>query len=65
MSATLLLFRPFQTARDQAIRAGMSPAVAIAEVREAQRRGDPGNHIAGQYRALAWRREQAPSGGAA
>lgn len=65
MAAEILLFRPFQSARDQARRAGVPVRNAVEAVRDAQRRGDPGNHIAGQLRLLAHRRATAPSGGAA
>lgn len=66
MTAAVYLFRPFQSAAQQARRAGVSPQKAIAEVLEAQRQGDPGNHVAGKYRVLAYRAEhQPPTGGAA
>ena len=64
MCAEVLTFRPFQTARDQARRAGVPTTQAVREVREAQRRGDPGNHIAGQYRAMAMRAAFVPGGAA-
>ena len=63
--ATVYLFRPFQSAAQQAQRAGVPPQKAIDEVREAQRRGEVGNHIAGKYRALAWANQWGESGGAA
>lgn len=60
MSAQVFAFRPFQSAAQQAKRAGVPPQKAIAEVREAQSRGEMGNHVAGKYRALAWRPNGAP-----
>lgn len=54
MSATVYALRPFQSAAQQARRAGVSPERAIAEVRAAQKRGEMGHHVAGKYRAMAW-----------
>lgn len=65
MSAQLFLIRPFQTAAQQAKRAGVSTQRAIAEVREAQRRGDDGKSVAGKYRTMAFQASQSPTGGAA
>ncbi len=62
--AQVLLLRPFQSAADQARRAGVDPAQAIREVRQAQERGDSGHSVAGKYRVLAWR-PIGPQGGAA
>lgn len=59
MTARLYLFRPFQTARAQAARAGISDAPAIARIRAAQHNGHDGNHIAGELRQLAHYSERA------
>jgi hypothetical protein len=64
MTATVYNLRPFQSARDQARRAGVDPRQAIAEVREAQHKGAIGNYVAAKYRALAWR-PSGPGGGSA
>lgn len=65
MSAQVFAFRPFQSAAQQAKRAGVPPQKAIAEVLECQRRGEMGHQVAGKYRALAWRRDAPPPKGAA
>lgn len=60
VSAQIFAFRPFESARDQARRAGCDPKQAIAEVRAEQERGGIGNHVAGKYRAIAHRSERGP-----
>lgn len=65
MSAQVYALRPFQSAAQQARRAGVPPEKAIAEVLAAQKRGEMGNHVAGKYRAMAWRTSTGRDGGAA
>lgn len=65
MSAQVFAFRPFQSAAQQAKRAGVPPERAIAEVLACQKRGEMGHHVAGKYRAMAWRGDVPPPKGAA
>lgn len=60
MTARLYDLRPFQSATQQARRAGVDPRIAIREVIAAQHRGEAGHYVAGKYRALAWRPNGAP-----
>lgn len=52
------LFRPFQSAKEQAQRAGVPVQDAIAAVRRHQQRGNDGQQVAGKLRVLAWDRER-------
>lgn len=52
------LFRPFQSAKEQALRAGVPVQDAIAAVRAHQKRGVDGQQIAGKLRVMAWNRER-------
>jgi hypothetical protein len=61
MTATVYALRPFQSAAQQARRAGVPVQKAIAEVLDAQRRGELGNQVAGKYRAMAFRAPQGPA----
>lgn len=65
MSATIYALRPFQSAAQQAKRAGVPPERAIAEVRAEQQAGRMGNHVAGKYRAMAFRGDVPPPKGVA
>ncbi len=51
------LFQPFQSAKQQAQRAGVPVQDAIAAVRQHQKRGNDGQQIAGKLRVLAWNRK--------
>jgi len=57
MSAQLYLFRPYKTVRDLGQRNGINPAPAINAIRDAQKHGDDGLQIAGQFRVQCWERE--------
>lgn len=54
MTGQLFDLRAFQSAVQQAKRAGVPRERAVAEVLEAQRQGRQGHEVAGRYRVMAW-----------
>lgn len=65
MSAQVYALQPFRNAKRLATQAGRDPQKAIAAVKDCQKRGDMGHHVAGKYRSLAMGYGPGPSGGAA
>ena len=54
MSAVVLNFRPFQTARDAARKLGMDDTAVIRDICRAQAEGRDGHDIAGALRRKVW-----------
>lgn len=57
----VLDFRPFQSAAQQARRAGVPRQMAVREVLEARQRGEEGYSVSGRYRLMASAHGRGPS----